>query len=236
MNVVIVQARMGSSRLPGKVMMDLNGAPVLAHVLARAAAIAGIDRVCCAIPDTAENDALAGLAADLGAVVARGSETDVLDRYLKAARACDADTIMRLTSDCPVVDPAVSAEVLAALKAAGADYASNVDPRSWPKGLDTEVFTMEALERTAARAGEPFDREHVTPFMRRTAGFARTNVERRGEPVEHWRWTLDHPQDLDFLRRLLAFTAPFPHLPDFETLGRVYAAHPDLRRINGHLV
>src|SRR5689334_18525028 len=114
MNVAIIQARVGSSRLPGKVMMDLNGAPVLAHVLARAAAIPGIDRVCCAIPDLAENDALAALAGDLGATVVRGSETDVLDRYRQAAAACGAETVMRITSDCPLLDPAVSGAVLAA--------------------------------------------------------------------------------------------------------------------------
>ena len=236
MNVVIVQARVGSSRLRGKVMMDLNGAPVLAHVLARASAIPGIERVCCAIPDLPQDDALAALAADLGAVVARGSETDVLDRYLRAARACDARTVMRITSDCPVLDPAISGQVLARFHEAGADYASNVDPRSWPKGMDTEVFTREALERAAAETNEPYDHEHVTPYLRRAEGLKRINVVRDGEPVDAWRWTLDYPEDLEFLRRLLGKVAPFPHLPGFEELARIYAADAELGRINGHLV
>jgi spore coat polysaccharide biosynthesis protein SpsF (cytidylyltransferase family) len=216
--------------------MDLGGAPVLAHVLARARAIPGVDRVCCAIPDSAQNDTLAALAAELGAAVTRGSETDVLDRYLQAARACDARTIMRVTSDCPVLDPTVSGAVLAALHEAGADYASNVDPRSWPKGLDTEAFTRAALERAAAEAADPYDREHVTPYLRRVEGLARVNVVRNGEPLDHWRWTLDYPEDLEFLRRLLTPAAPFPSIPGFEDLARVHAAQPDLARINGHLV
>jgi spore coat polysaccharide biosynthesis protein SpsF (cytidylyltransferase family) len=236
MNVVVIQARMGSSRLPGKVMMDLNGAPVLAHVLARAGAVPGVDRVCCAIPDPPENDALAALAARLGATVTRGSETDVLDRYLQAARACEARTVMRITSDCPVIDPEVSGRVLAAFHATGSDYASNIDPRSWPKGLDTEVFSREALERAAAETADPYDREHVTPYLRRAEGMTRTNLVRDGEPRDAWRWTLDYPQDLEFLRGLLSHVPPLPHLAGFDALARVHAAHPELARINGHLV
>ena len=236
MNVVIIQARMGSSRLPGKVTMDLNGAPVLAHVLARAAAIPGVDRVCCAIPDLAENDALAALAADLGASVARGSQSDVLGRYLVAARLCEARTIMRVTSDCPLLDPEVSGRVLAAFHAGGIDYASNLEPRSWPKGLDTEVFSREALERAAAETADPYDREHVTPYLRRAEGFGRVNVARDGASVADWRWTLDYPEDLEFLRALLAHAAPLPHLAGFEELARVHEAHPELARINAHLI
>lgn len=236
MNVVIIQARVGSSRLPGKVMMDLNGAPVLAHVLARARAIPGVDQVCCAIPKSAENDTLAALAGALGAVVARGSETDVLGRYLEAARLCEARTIMRITSDCPVLDPAISGRVLAAFHAGAFDYASNLEPRSWPKGLDTEVFSREALERAAAETADPYDREHVTPYLRRAEGMKRASAVREGASAADWRWTLDHPEDLAFLRALLAHAAPLPYLAGFDELSRVHKAHPELARINGHLI
>lgn len=232
MKVVIVQARSGSSRLPDKVSMDLAGRPVLAHVLDRAAAIAGIDQVCCALPDRSEDDALARLAERLGAIVVRGPEADVLARYALAARATEAEAIVRITSDCPVVDPEVAGRVLAAL-GKGPSYASNVDPRSWPKGLDVEAFTREALELAAARAVEPGDREHVTPWLRRAEGVARTNVALSDDRCAGWRWTLDYPEDLNFLRGLLAL-APGPR-PGFEVLRRVVDAHPELPRINGHL-
>lgn len=234
MKVVVVQARMGSSRLPGKVAMDLCGRPVLAHVLARAAAIPGIERVCCAIPEGAADDPLADLAARLGAEVARGSETDVLGRYLAAARQTGASVIMRVTSDCPVLDPDVSGRVLAALENAGADYASNVDPRSWPKGLDTEAFTREALERAGAEATDPYDREHVTPLLRRADWSRRANVELEAEPCPDWRWTLDYPQDLQFLRELLSRTAD-PLQARFEDLRAIVRAEPRLADINHHL-
>jgi len=236
MKVVVIQARTGSSRLPGKVAMDLNGAPVLAHVIARAAAIPGVDRVCCAIPDRVEDDPLAELAAKLGAAVARGSESDVLDRYLNAARRMDADTVMRVTSDCPVLDPEVSGRVLAEFEGQGADYASNVDPRSWPKGLDTEVFSRAALERAAAETADPYDREHVTPYLRRAAGMKRVNVARSGADLSAWRWTLDYEEDLAFLRRLLSEAPPLPGLASFEDLRRVYEADPALARINAGLI
>lgn len=232
MIVVVVQARTGSSRLPDKVMMDLNGRTVLAHVLDRARAIPGVDQVCCAVPDLPEDDPLAELAKRLGAVVVRGSETDVLARYLKAARETGADAVVRITSDCPVLDPEVAGRVLSALDGAQA-YASNVDPRSWPKGLDAEAFTREALERAAVEAAAPYDREHVTPWMRRAEGVSRANVALPDDRCAGWRWTLDYAEDLTFLRRLLA-EAPGTR-PDFEALRRVVEAHPELPRINGHL-
>jgi len=235
LKVVVVQARMGSSRLPGKVAMDLLGRPVLAHVLGRAGAIPGADAVCCAIPEGPADDALAALAGQLGARVVRGSETDVLARYLAAARACDATAVVRVTSDCPVLDPQVGGRVLAQLTEAGAAYASNVDPRSWPKGLDTEAFTREALERTAAEATEAYDREHVTPYMRRAPGFMRANTALPEDRCADWRWTLDYPEDLTFLRELLGRAGPEPQRAGFEELKRIVEADPAIARINAHL-
>ena len=166
-SVCIVQARMGSTRLPGKVLKSLAGPSVLEHVLRRCQAIDGIDVVCCAVSNDSESDPVAREAERAGAVVFRGAQDDVLERYHQAAIACDADIVMRITSDCPLVDPAVCAEVLSMLQNTGADYCANNMPPSWPHGLDCEVFTFDWLDRAAREAERPSEREHVTQFIRR---------------------------------------------------------------------
>lgn len=235
MNVVIVQARMGSSRLPGKVMMDLNGLPVFQHVYQRVSRIPGVDQVCFAIPDSAKDDPLAQELSAQGLSVVRGSENDVLARYLKAARATNADTIMRVTCDCPLIDPGVSGRVLSEFLSHTVDYASNVDPRTWPRGLDTEVFSRDALERMAAEASSAYDREHVTPWLRSSAGIERHNVSVGHLDYANWRWTLDYPQDLEFLRAILE-KLPIPSpLVSFEQLADAMMIFPELGAINSHL-
>jgi len=234
--VAVVQARTGSTRLPGKVLRPLAGRPVLAHVLERAAAVAGVERVCCAIPDSPGNDALAELASELGAVVVRGPEHDVLARYLAAARATEASVVMRITSDCPLFDPEVGARVLSRLTESGADYCSNLEPRSWPKGLDCEAFARGALERAAAAATEAYDREHVTPWLRTSPEIRRSNVSLDTDRYAGWRWTLDYSEDLAFLQ------AVFERLPtadgpaEFEAVRTVVEADPALAALNAHLV
>ena len=235
MNVAIVQARMGSSRLPGKVMLDLNGQPVLAHVLARARAIPGLDAVCCAIPEGPDNDALADLAQSLGASVARGPEQDVLARYVLAARSSGAQVVMRITSDCPLLDPEVSGQVLAAFLETRPAYCSNIEPRSWPRGYDTEVFSAETLERAAREAREPREREHVTPWLREHTRLERRNVALEKHGFSDWRWTLDYAQDLEFMRAVLSRLPPFPHLPAFAELSAVVEQNPQLAAINADL-
>lgn len=234
MNVVIVQARVGSTRLPGKILREVRGLPILNYVLARVAAIPGIDVVCCAIPEDAANDELAGKASRLGAVVARGSETDVLSRYLVAARATNANVVMRITSDCPFLDPNVSGQVLEDFLRGGADYVSNVEKRSWPQGLDTEVFSRAALEQAGEQATLAYDREHVTPWLRTAPHFVRRDVTLPTQAFANWRWTLDHPADLDFVKAVLEHFPPFPYLPGFDEIRAVIEAHPELAAINAH--
>jgi len=235
MVVVIVQARMGSNRLPGKVMADLCGAPVVAHVIARARAIPGIDRVCCAVPHGPDDDRLADAVRALGVIVTRGPEADVLARYRLAAQVCDASVVIRVTADCPVLDPVVSGRVLADFLAHQPDYASNGEPRSWPRGYDTEVFSRDALERAAREAVTPYQHEHVTPWLLETAGVVRRNVALASGDYSRWRWTLDYPEDLMFLRTLLGRCRPLPHLPDFEELRALVEQDLSIASINSHL-
>ena len=201
--VAIIQARMGSTRLPGKVLADLGGRPALAWTVRAAGAVPGIDRAVVATSEAAADDAVAKWCEDAGVPCHRGPEDDVLARYHMAARAEGAETIMRLTADCPLLDPMVCGEVLMLLEREGADYASNVDPRSWPDGLDCEVFTAATLDAAAAEAESPMEREHVTPFMGRAF---HTWVLKN--PHEHgninMRWTIDTPEELEFAREVYA--------------------------------
>ncbi len=186
---VIVQARMGSSRLPRKVMRMLAGRTVLRHVLTRCRAIPAADVVVCAVPDDEASAPLEAVAVECGTEIFRGPEMDVLARYLGAARAVDANIVMRVTSDCPLIDPAICGEVLALRERERADYAANNAPRSFPHGLDCEAFTTAALAESDTNTQVASDREHVTPWLRRAPHLKRANLhsgdaESRGAPLD----------------------------------------------------
>ena len=224
MKAVIVQARMGSTRLPGKILKKLAGETVLSHVLRRCGQIEGIDTVCCAVPNSANSDSVAEEAIRCGAVVFRGSEHDVLNRYYKAALALDACFIMRVTSDCPLIDPDICAEVLWTLLRFNADYACNNRPRRWPLGLDCEAFTIAALARADARSSAL--REHVTPYLRTHPEILRMSTI---GPGVKGRWTLDYPEDLAFFEALFE---KIDRDAGFEDVQRVLQAHPEIVAIN----
>ena len=228
--VVIVQARFASTRLPGKTMLCLGSGTVLFEVLDRCRAIPGVDAVCCAVSDGFGADMLAEEAERAGAEAVIGSDADVLDRYLTAARATAADVVLRVTSDCPLIDPELCAEVLAERARRDADHCVNNRPPSYPHGLDCEAFTRAALERAAAEATAAGDREHVTPYMVRTAGFRLAGIVAADPRHARQRWTLDHPEDYAFLHRVhrrLAGSRPAWHV-----VAEMVAADPALAAIN----
>lgn len=201
-SIAIVQARMNSTRLPGKVLLDLSGTSVLSHVYERCRVIKGIEDVCFAVPEGASSDPVAEEALRLGASVSRGPEKDVLERYNRAAKELNAETVMRITSDCPIVDPDVCAQVLDLFNEGNCHFATNNAPPSWPHGLDCEVFSAELLERAADRASKPFEREHVTPWMRNNnPEVTVANVPAPKNWYKH-RWTLDTPEDYEFICKL----------------------------------
>jgi spore coat polysaccharide biosynthesis protein SpsF len=228
---VIVQARLRSTRLPGKVAQTIAGKPALAHVLERCRRIKGTDAVVCAMPNEAESLALERIAYACGASVFRGSEHDVLSRYLGAARQAGADLVMRVTSDCPLIDPAVCDAVLQLRAREGADYATNNMPRSFPHGLDCEAFTTEALAQADRETREPYDREHVTPWLRRAAHFKRVNFASGDPSLARHRWTLDYPEDLTFFRAVFA-ALPVGSAGSMEDVLAVLAVHAELIDIN----
>lgn len=229
---VIVQARLGSSRLPGKVLADLAGKTTLARVLERCHLIRGADSVYCAVPAGAADDGVAEEAARCGATVVRGSENDVLDRYYQAAMTCQADALMRVTSDCPLLDPYLAAEVLQLVVAQGADYACNNVPRTWPHGLDCEAFRFAWLERAWREAREPYDREHVTPYIRNHQAARKLTLTGPGPPISLHRWTLDTPKDLEFMRALFKRMPAGPDGFSYTVPLAVVERDPDLAKIN----
>jgi spore coat polysaccharide biosynthesis protein SpsF len=228
----IVQARVGSSRLPGKILLDLAGEPVLAHVLRRCLAIANVDRVVCAVPDEPASASIAAIAIALGVAIVRGPETDLVERYRLAAEAVDADIILRVTSDCPLIDPALCSQVVRPVLASEADYAANNFVHGFPHGLDCEAFSRKLLERCASEAVSAYDREHVGPWMRRHTEVRRASIVGPGGHMVGWRWTLDHPEDYEFLAALVKhLPAPIASL-SWETIAEIVRRNPDLLALN----
>lgn len=232
-SVVIVQARLGSSRLPGKVLEHLAGRSVLSHVLERCRAIPGADDVCCAVPAGQSNDMVAHEAQLANARITRGPEMDVLARYYKAAIECDAEVVVRITSDCPLIDPDVVGKVLAFVANSGADYACNNQPRSWPHGLDCEAFSSGWLARAVREAKLPEEREHVTPFLRSHPDVRRMNLEGPGGDIAGHRWTLDTPQDLRFLQALYERLPPGPAAFNYRVPLTIVERDPNLKALMG---
>lgn len=206
--VAIVQARMGSSRLPGKVLLDVGGITMLARVVRRTQRADLVDEVVVATTAEQADDAVAGEGRNLGVAVFRGSEHDVLDRYYKAAQFFGAQVVVRITSDCPLIDPEIIDRVVGAFRDAQPDYASNVLKRSYPRGLDTEVMSVSALERAWREAAEPYQRVHVTPYFYQNPELFRLVSVTHDEDWSRLRWTVDTVDDLAFVRevyrRLLA--------------------------------
>ena len=232
--VAIVQARMGSSRLPGKVLADLGGRPVLEWVLRRAARAERIDQVMVATTINPEDDALARFCKEAGYDCFRGSAFDVLDRYYRAAQAAGADVIVRLTGDCPLIDPdLLDANIQTFLAAEPPlDFAANRLPgdRTVPIGLDTEICTRAALERAWAEAQQPHEREHVMPYFYEHPDDFNILHIRPAPDYGPYRRTVDTPEDLELLRQVVA------HFDDdsfsWETVLKLFEQQPELAELN----
>ena len=233
--VAIVQARMTSTRLPGKVMKPLAGAPLIRRMIERVLRIEGLDRVVVALAEGEKHDRIVGALDGMNVGIVRGSEDDVLSRYAVAARASDAKTVMRVTSDCPLLDPDVSAMVLDSYLAGrerGIRYARTSPDRGYPLGFDTEVFDVEALFEAEAAATEPFDREHATPYIRYRpkdypAVIIDPDTDRR-----NWRLTVDTPEDYRLAATI--YDALYPQNPNFgyDDLIALFKDRPDLLGID----
>jgi spore coat polysaccharide biosynthesis protein SpsF len=198
--VAIIQARMGSTRLPGKVMKDLGGETVLARVVARVRRASEVREVVIATTHQPDDDPIVDECRRLAVRVFRGEVNDVLDRYYHAAKEVKAEAIVRITSDCPLIEPEITDATIRAFLERRPDYASNVLHRTYPRGLDTEIMTWDALARSWRQAQELYQREHVTPYIYENPDqFTLHSVQGETDYSEH-RWTVDEPEDLVFLR------------------------------------
>lgn len=258
MPTAIIQARMSSTRLPGKVLLEIAGQPMLAHLVERARRARSVEQVIVATTTDPTDDAIQHLCAERGYECYRGSLPDVLDRYTQAAREYGAQIIIRLTADCPLVDPALLDLTVEAL--AGHDFAANRLPPPWrrslPIGLDVEVVTRSALERAWREAGERYQREHVLPYVYEGVVFDPQPTPLGSEgfytlhghslhgykiaQVHHTpdygalRWTVDTPADLELVRQV------FTHLVDplnftWEDVLSIFERHPELAEINAQV-
>ncbi|MCG8440427.1 MAG: glycosyltransferase family protein [Caulobacterales bacterium] len=229
---VIVQARMGSSRLPGKVLQTIGAKSALAWCLDRCAAIPGVDFVVCAAPYGRENDPIEAEAARCGALVVRGPEDDVLARYALAAREVDARIVMRVTSDCPFIDPVLCGQVRDLLLETGADYACNNMPPLFPHGLDCDVFPARVLHDADWLATARHDREHVTSFLRADEHLKKAVLSGPGAGMERFRWTLDHAEDLALFRAVDEVMGAQAETASWSEIAAVMLRRPDLIAIN----
>lgn len=231
--VCIIQARMGSTRLPGKVLQDIAGQTMLERVVRRATFAKYIDQVIVATTTAAADDRVEAEACRLGVGTFRGSEADVLDRYYQAALIARADVVVRVTSDCPLLDPDVSDSVIREIFRSGADYVSNTISRSFPRGLDTEAMTMAALTTAWTSAQEPYEREHVTPYLYQgKRGFRIESVTAEAD-FSHHRWTVDTAEDVELVRAIYARLGNEPF--GWRAVLALLEREPALARINAHV-
>jgi spore coat polysaccharide biosynthesis protein SpsF len=203
--VCIIQARMGSSRLPGKVMMDLIGEPMLTRDINRVKRAKTLSEIVVATTVKPADDVIEDLCRRWGWVWFRGSEQDVLDRYYRAALANEADTVVRITSDCPLIEPSIVDQVVSHFLANRhrLDYVSNRIPRpTFPIGLDTEVFSFQSLQRAWQEDGNPAWREHVTPYIYMNPSMFHVEGITSDVDRSHMRWTVDTSEDMDFVRKI----------------------------------
>jgi spore coat polysaccharide biosynthesis protein SpsF len=197
----IIQARSGSTRLPGKVLRQLLGEPLLTRVVRRVSRAKRLDKVIVATTKLSADDAIVSLAEREGWLVERGSETDLLDRYVQVARNHGADTVVRITSDCPLIDPLLIDDAIAQFEGDRWDYASNsLEPRTYPRGLDVEVVGTDALERAWREDVDPASREHATPYIYRHPELFRLRWIASDDDQSHHRWCVDTKEDLQLVR------------------------------------
>jgi len=234
--VAIIQARMGSERLPGKVLLDIAGQSMLERVVRRTQRTRTIDRFVVATTTNQADDRVAEAAERLGVHVTRGSEEDVLDRFCQAAAEVDAGVCVRVSADSPLVDPEVCEAALEAFRAADppVDYASNKLNPTFPLGLDVEVFSREALNRASRDATATFQRSHVTAYIYQNPGVFRLLPVTTDRDLHAWRWTVDTPEDLAFARRIFERLGPGNDF-GWEDVVALIEREPALAQINAHL-
>jgi spore coat polysaccharide biosynthesis protein SpsF len=232
--VAIIQARCGSARLPGKVLMDIAGYPMFSRVVQRKSQAQTLMEVVLATSTDRRDDPLVALAAGLGIRCFRGSESDVLDRFVGAAQAFNANVVVRLSADCPLLDGAVIDRVVRVFQeTAATDYVSNTLKRTYPHGLDVEVVAVEALVRAHIEAHLPFEREHVTPYIYNHPELFTLGTVTNTPDLSAYRITVDEAADLKVVQKI------YEHFEErnfsFLDVLKFLRENPEVRQLNEHL-
>ncbi|WP_337103596.1 glycosyltransferase family protein [Paenibacillus sp. YIM B09110] len=233
--VAIVQARLGSTRLPSKVLMPLMDKTVLEHVVDRLRQVPLIDEIVIATTIKASDDAIITEAERIGVAWYRGSEDHVLSRYYEAAKQYKADIVIRITSDCPVIDPEITNETIRFFLERKVDYASNTIERTFPRGLDTEVFTMEGLEVAYNEAHIADQYEHVTPYFYQNPNRFKLAYYTGESDYSHYRWTLDTEEDYCHLKEIYNHLYTSGHIFHWSEAVKLMEQYPALVDINKHI-
>ena len=221
--LALVQARMGSTRLPNKVMREVGGIPLIELLLTRLSQSKAINQIVVTTSIDSKNLPLVNLVSSLGYQSFQGSEQDVLERFYLAARQFAGDIIIRITGDCPLIDPQLVDEAIQKFQESEVDYLCNSNPPTFPDGLDIEVFSFSSLERAYNEANAPSEREHVTPYIRESGHFSTVNVTSEAD-FSHLRWTVDEDQDLEVVRFVVEHFAP-NRLFSWKDILRLYESH-----------
>ncbi len=238
--VAIIQARMGSTRLPGKVMKLLGDKTVLAHVISRVKSCLLLDEVIVATTTSLGDDLIVIEAEKCGVKWFRGSEENVLERYYLAAQQFQAEIIVRITSDCPLFDPEVLSQMLYYFKTttvAGLkiDYLSNTLNRTYPIGLDAEVFTFKALERAVKEAHQPYEKEHVTPYIYQHPDFFTLQEYTNQKNISNYRWTLDTEEDWQLIQEIYSALSKDGEIFKTDEVLTLLKEKSELVKINAHV-
>ncbi len=205
--VGLVQARMGSTRLPGKVLKKIIGKPMIELLLERLSKSNELDEIVVATSEKAENDKLQSFVESIGYKCTRGSDKNVLSRFYESAKLVGADVIVRITGDCPLIDSVLVDECIKGFKKSNTDYFSNTDPRTFPDGLDISVMTFKSLERANNETNSDFDKEHVTPYIRKSSSFLKSSLK-HSKDLSNLRWTVDEPEDLVVISNVFDYFSP----------------------------
>lgn len=229
--IAIVQARMGSTRLPGKVMKEACGIPLIGHLLNRLSLSTHIQDIIIATSIDSRDKELISYVTQLGYKSFAGDENDVLDRYYQAAKKFHADIIVRITGDCPLIDYKIVDKTIEHFLEHRFDYVSNVDPPTYPDGLDTEVFTFDALEKSWKNAKEKYDREHVIPYILRENIFKRSSIS-HSRDLSSERWTVDTPEDFYLVQNIIEHFYPLHKYYGLDDIMEYKNQYPELFLIN----
>ena len=236
--VAIIQGRMNSSRLPGKILQDIGGCPMLMRVVERARLAQAVDEVVFATTTDPTDDPVEAFCRRQGIPIYRGSLHDVLDRFYQAARLFQAETVVRLTADCPLLDPVLLDQTVDLFRRSGADFAANRLPpplkRTYPIGLDVEVCSFSALERAWKEATALHDREHVLPYLYEVDGRFKIVVMHYERDYGSLRWTVDTPEDLELVRQVYARLGDRQNFGWLDVLA-IFEKEPELARINAQV-